>query len=131
MKKAMLTIALSLPLLAALPTEAIPLAPLAGKTNGLHPKLVKRLKTMAAHFGKTVVVTSGCRNRKNNHGAKNSYHLKCMAADVKLAGISQKTVVNYWQTNGGGGTGTYGCSNPHVDVGPTRHWHWPCRKRNK
>lgn len=115
----------------AAPTEAIPLAPLAGKTNGLHPKLKKRLVSMAGHFGKTVTVTSGCRTRANNRGAKNSYHLRCMAADVRLAGVSSGRIVKYWRANGGGGTGTYGCSPPHVDIGPNRHWHWPCRKKGK
>lgn len=108
--------------------EAIPLAPLAGKTSGLNAKLVSRLKGMSVHFGRTVTVTSGCRTRKGNRGVKNSLHLRCMAADVRLKGISQAQIVAYWR-KGGGGTGTYGCSPAHVDVGPTRTWHWPCRKR--
>lgn len=115
----------------ALPVEAVPLAPLAGKTQHLRPELVKRLRGMAGHFGKTVVVTSGCRTRKTNHGAKNSYHLRCMAADVRMAGVAQGKIIAYWR-KGGGGTGTY-CSGspPHVDIGPTRTWHWGCAGKGK
>lgn len=113
----------------AIPTPAIPLVPIAGKTAGLNQKLVKRLRTMSGHFGKTILVTSGCRTRKSNRGARNSYHLKCMAADVYMKGVGQRQITSYWKLTGGGGTGTYGCSNAHVDVGPTRTWHWPCRKR--
>lgn len=113
------------------PTPAIPLAPLAGKTSGLNPKLVSRLRSMSVHFGTTVVVTSGCRSRKTNRGVKNSLHLKCLAADVRLNGVSQQRIVAYWRTHGGGGTGTYGCSPAHVDIGPTRTWHWPCRSKKR
>lgn len=115
----------------ATPYEAVPLAPLAGKTSHLQPKLVKRLRGMAGHFGKTILVTSGCRTKGNNRGVKNSYHLRCMAADVYIKGVSQKKIVSYWRNNGGGGTGTYGCSNPHVDIGPTRTWHWPCKRKKR
>jgi uncharacterized protein YcbK (DUF882 family) len=119
-------------LVALVPGEAIPLAPLAGKTSGLHPNLVKRLRAMSGSFGRTIEVTSGCRSRRNNRGVKNSYHLRCMAADVRIKGVGTAKIVNYWRSNGGGGTGTYGCSPPHVDIGPTRSWHWPCRgKRHK
>lgn len=117
--------------IALIPTPAVPLAPLAGKYENLQPKLVKRLRGMAGHFGKTVVVTSGCRTRSTNHGVKNSYHLRCMAADVRVPGVSQGKIVNYWRTSGGGGTGTYGCSPPHVDIGPTRTWHWPCSRKKR
>jgi uncharacterized protein YcbK (DUF882 family) len=128
-------LALSLPLAATLvvahPAPAIPLAPFAGHHQNLKPQLVKRLKGMAGHFGKTVVVTSGCRTPATNRGVKDSYHLRCMAADVRLQGVSAKAIVAYWQKTGGGGTGTYGCSPPHVDIGPTRTWHWPCKKKRK
>ncbi len=115
----------------AVPGEAIPLAPITGKSAGLHPKLVKRLRSMAGNFGKTVIVTSGCRNSRNNRGVKNSYHLRCMAADVRISGVGAGRIVKYWRANGGGGTGTYGCSPPHVDIGPNRHWHWPCKRKGK
>lgn len=122
---------LSLALVAAWPGPAIPLAPLAGKTGGLKPELVKRLRGMSAHFSRTVVVTSGCRSPLTNRGVKRSYHLRCMAADVRLAGVSQRAIVAYWRRTGGGGTGTYGCAPAHVDIGPTRSWHWPCKRRRK
>jgi uncharacterized protein YcbK (DUF882 family) len=116
-------------LVAVVPGEAIPLAPITGKTAGLHPTLTKRLRSMSANFGRTIEVTSGCRTRSNNHGVKNSYHLRCMAADVRMQGVATAKIVNYWRVNGGGGTGTYGCSPPHVDIGPSRSWYWPCRGR--
>ena len=122
-----LRVGLAAALVVVVPSEAIPLAPLAGKTAGLHPTLAKRLRSMSANFGRTITVTSGCRNRRNNRGVKNSYHLRCMAADVRISGVATARIVNYWRANGGGGTGTYGCSPPHVDIGPTRTWHWPCR----
>jgi uncharacterized protein YcbK (DUF882 family) len=129
------TLAFAAAIFAASASPAIPLAPLAGKTHGLQPKLVKRLTSMAAHFGRTVVVTSGCRSRSHNlavRGAKRSMHLRCAAADVRLKGVPAAKIVAYWRANGGGGTGTY-CSGspPHVDIGPSRSWQYGCRKKGK
>jgi hypothetical protein len=53
----------------------------------LKPSLVRVLKTIESHYGKSIVVTSGYRsppvNRKAR-GARNSLHMYCAAADVQV-----------------------------------------------
>lgn len=102
---------------------------LTGPTRGLNPKLVRNLKTMSAHFGKPVKVTShgGCRKRGNRR-APNSLHKisnGCKAADIRISGISRQKILKYWNKKFGGGKGYYcGKSFVHVDIGPNRSWRW-------
>jgi hypothetical protein len=72
------------------------------------------LDTIADHFGKTVEVTSGYRNR----GRRHSLHRSCMAADIRVAGVSPGTVASYAKTVPGiNGVGTYHwVSVTHVDT---------------
>ncbi len=98
----------------------------------LQPSLVRTLKSLEAHFGKPVVVTSGYRSPEHNkrvRGARNSYHMRCAAADVQVVGVDKHRVANYLRAlPGRGGVGTY-CSHHsvHVDTGPRRDWNWRCR----
>ncbi len=98
----------------------------------LQPSLVRTLKSLEAHFGKPVVVTSGFRSPEHNkrvRGARNSYHMRCAAADVQVVGVDKHRVANYLRAlPGRGGVGTY-CSHHsvHVDTGPRRDWNWRCR----
>lgn len=107
-----------------------------GPTQGLHPKLMKRLCRMGRHFGKTVMITpnGGCRGHGSRR-APDSLHKRsngCRAADVVMTGVSKRAILDYWETHGGGGVGYY-CSSGnkhrpfvHVDIGSTRGWTWYC-----
>ena len=104
--------------------------------RGFKPgKLDTDLKTLLAaietHFGKKLMITSGCRTPEHNRavgGAPHSYHLSCDAADIVIPGVAKEDVRAYaLSLPGRGGVGTY-CSLDivHVDVGPVRQWYWPC-----
>lgn len=55
--------------------------------------------------------------------AKDSYHVKAMAADIRMNGRSVKDVARAAQKLGQGGVGRYYRSNfVHMDSGPIRHW---------
>lgn len=111
-------------------------AALRGGKKGLSPRLVNLLSQVERHFGRPVTITSGCRSFKHNRrvgGARQSYHLRCMAADITVAGVSESQVLRYVsKLPGRGGVGTY-CSNSvvHIDVGPRRNWYWGCGSRKK
>jgi uncharacterized protein YcbK (DUF882 family) len=100
----------------------------------LKPALVQILKKVERRYGEHVMVTSGYRSREHNrrvHGAKNSMHMYCAAADIKVSGISKWELAKFLRSMPGrGGVGTYCHTNSvHVDVGPERDWNWRCRRR--
>jgi hypothetical protein len=103
----------------------------AGKTSGLNGRLIVVLRHIESHFGRELTVTSGCRSHAHNRhigGAKESYHLRCLAADIRIEGISKAQVARYADGLAGrGGVGSY-CHDAsiHVDVGPRRNWYWGC-----
>jgi len=111
-------------------------AKVTGKTSGLKKPLMVKLEKMSRHFGKTVVVTSGCRSHTHNRkvgGAKKSKHLQCIAADVTISGVGKKTILAYWKKTNGGGRGYY-ChtSSVHVDIRKESYaWTKGCRKKKK
>jgi uncharacterized protein YcbK (DUF882 family) len=103
----------------------------AERANGLHPRLVSLLRQIEGHFHRPLTVTSGCRSRAHNRhigGARESWHLKCMAADVKVAGVNKNTVAKF--ARGMAGRGGLGCychdQSIHIDLGPRREWYWGC-----
>ena len=104
--------------------------------NGVNSNVMGLLNQVARHFGKPIKIISGCRSRKHNtriRGAKESYHLRCMAADFEVTGVSTSTVYKFAAAlPGRGGVGTY-CGSPfmHIDVGPYREWHWGCGNKQK
>jgi uncharacterized protein YcbK (DUF882 family) len=105
--------------------------------RGLNPRLVNLLNRVSRHFRRPVVVVSGCRSRKHNRrvgGARNSMHLRCMAADIRVSGVARNRVARFARgLPGRGGIGTY-CRNSvvHIDVGPRREWNHGCgRKKSK
>ncbi len=105
-----------------------------GKSRGLHPRLRHLLTKVRSHYGRPIVVTSGCRSNRHNRrigGAKRSMHLKCMAADIKVSGVSKGSLRRYVASMAGrGGVGTYcGRSIVHLDVGPRRSWYHGCGTR--
>ena len=106
------------------------------RASGLNSRLRGLLRRIERHYGRPVTVSSGCRSKARNRragGARKSYHLRCMAADIKVAGISKSKLLRYVRgLPGRGGVGTY-CRNSivHIDVGPRRAWHQRCRRRKK
>jgi uncharacterized protein YcbK (DUF882 family) len=66
--------------------------------------------------------------REGNGVAKNSYHIKGMAVDLRSEGRSLEQVRDAALSLGAGGVGYYPRSDfVHVDCGPVRHWLWSRR----
>lgn len=62
------------------------------------PELMRILESIREHFNKPVIINSGYRTPEWNTkvgGAKNSYHVKGMAADIVVKGVSPKQVTEY------------------------------------
>lgn len=99
--------------------------------NGVGRRVASLLNQISAHFHRPVVIISGCRSLAHNRrigGARESYHLRCQAADFRVPGVGLGKVYRYAASlPGRGGVGTY-CheSFMHIDVGPRREWHWGC-----
>jgi uncharacterized protein YcbK (DUF882 family) len=104
----------------------------ARRVIGCEPRrLVAAVQKVAQHFGRPAVAVSGYRSRAHNRavgGAKNSYHMRCMAIDFYVRGISPWALVTYARRIHGGGVGLYdGRQFIHMDTGPLRQWHWKRR----
>ena len=74
---------------------------------------------------------SGYRTKKTNRMlsniydgvAQNSYHMKAMAADVRMRSRSVSQISKSARSCRGGGVGRYYRSNfTHIDCGPVRYW---------
>ena len=83
-------------------------------------------------------VVSGYRCRKSNellrksgrNAARNSYHLKGQAADIRLPDGHLNSLLKVATVIKGGGVGYYPRDNfVHVDVGPVRYWSPRSRKK--
>ncbi len=100
----------------------------------LKPQLVRMLKQIESHYGRSIVVTSGYRSPGHNRrvrGAKNSLHMYCAAADIEIDGVGKWELAKFARSmSGRGGVGTY-CHTEavHVDIGPNRDWNWRCSRR--
>lgn len=98
------------------------------------PQLVRLLKQVERRFGRTPVVTSGYRSPRKNRrvrGARNSTHVRCLAADIQVVGVSKWQLAKYLRSlPGRGGVGTY-ChtKSVHIDIGKKRDWNWRCRRK--
>lgn len=98
-------------------------------TDGSDPifidsELVNVLQKIRTHFGKSVTITSAYRTPGKNKavgGQTYSRHLYGRAADIKVKGVSPKTVAAYAEKllPGKGGIGTYSTFT-HVDVRSTK-----------
>lgn len=83
-------------------------------------KLVDMLQAVRDHFGVPVAIISGTRCTAHNKavgGAPNSYHLKGMAADIRVANTKAQDVFRFLDENYGDVIGLYQISatNVHVD----------------
>lgn len=99
-------------------------------------KLRTILKRVHKKFGKKPAINSGFRTASYNRrigGVRGSYHTKCLAADIKVAGVNKYRLAKFLRSMPDvGGVGVYGCKGVvHVDVGPRRDWHRSCRKRRR
>ena len=87
----------------------------------LSPKLRFAIAALEGRFGRKVVVSSGYRDPNHNNdvgGADNSYHMKCMAADIFIPGVSkQKLIAAAYREGLVGGLGCYPDRTfIHIDV---------------
>jgi len=106
------------------------------RSNLIHPIDTSLLDllyqiTQASGSYKPIDIISGYRSPKTNqklrkrsrHVAKNSYHIKGKAVDIKIANRSSKQVYKAAKALKAGGVGYYPRSGfVHVDTGPVRHW---------
>lgn len=81
--------------------------------------LVELLERVREHFGKPVVINSGCRCMAHNEsvgGSRNSQHVKGRAADIMVKGVDPEDVADYLENiNPEGGVGRYN-SFTHADT---------------
>jgi hypothetical protein len=83
-----------------------------------------RLRAILAHIARSTghrpIITSGHRHG----GRRHSYHHNCMAADIRVPGVSYRRIVAAARSAPGlGGLGTYCSGIVHVDIGPRRRWY--------
>ena len=83
-------------------------------------ELVSILQKVRNHFGASVIINSAYRTEAHNKkvgGSANSQHKYGMAADIRINGVSPKTIATYLNTlmPNSGGIGVY-TSFVHIDV---------------
>lgn len=88
------------------------------------PELVTVLQKIRTHFGRAVTINSAYRTPTYNRkvgGATGSQHTLGTAADIRIVGVSPKTVAKYVETimPTKGGIGIYSTFT-HVDVRETK-----------
>lgn len=94
--------------------------------------LVDVLQKIRDHFGKAVIINSAYRSPEHNKrvgGSAGSYHVKGMAADIQIAGVSAVELAYFAQSiTNGVGVYYYGNTNfIHVDTRTNRTF-WLCAK---
>lgn len=86
-------------------TENFSLPEFASKDGAAFPEevktnlaeLAKNLQVLRDHFGRSVTVTSGYRSPAHNvriGGASDSFHVRGMAADLQIKGVTPRLVYN-------------------------------------
>jgi uncharacterized protein YcbK (DUF882 family) len=90
----------------------------------IHPALILALQAIRDHTGKPVAINSGYRSQAHNRsigGAPNSLHVKGMAADIVIRGMTPLEVASLAHDLGLGGIKAYPTFT-HIDVGIKRTW---------
>ena len=87
----------------------------------ISPKLRAAIGIFERHFGRKIVMNSGYRDPIRNviaGGLDSSYHMRCMAADFFIPGVSKRSLIAFAMRNKAvGGLGCYpGRDFIHVDV---------------
>ncbi|MDB5540475.1 MAG: hypothetical protein JWQ89_2202 [Devosia sp.] len=97
----------------------------------MSPRLKSAIASFERHFGRRIVVNSGYRDPIRNiigGGQDSSYHMRCMAVDFFIPGVSKASLVAFaMRNNQVGGLGCYpGRDFIHVDVRDRpRGWNKP------
>ena len=95
------------------------------------PRLKTAIGQIERHFGRKAVMSSGYRSAFHNArvgGSDNSYHTKCMAADIFVPGVPKGRLIAYAKRlDRVGGLGCYpGRTFIHIDVRERpRGWRQP------
>jgi zinc D-Ala-D-Ala carboxypeptidase len=88
----------------------------------ISPKLVNTLQALRNLLNKPIKITSGFRcetHNKNVGGAKNSYHMQGLAADVVIGGVDYEELVDICFNLGFTGIGVYKDQGfIHLDIRP-------------
>jgi hypothetical protein len=93
-----------------------------GRLHAIHADLARALVLVARRFGQPVHVVSGYRAAPAN-GHPHSYHVRGMAADVAVPGVSPQALRDFAVERGLGGIGFYPNSGfVHLDVRDRRFW---------
>lgn len=93
-----------------------------GRTHELHPDLGRRLIQVGRRFNRPVYVVSGYR-AVVVRGHRRSYHLRGMAADIYVPGVSPRAIRDFAVGRRFGGIGYYPNSGfVHLDVRQERFW---------
>lgn len=107
---------------------------LTDQVQSIDPNLVEILDAIEDHFGwREIRLISAYRSPRRNNlmrrqgraVAKGSLHMRGMAADIEVAGVSPRIVRNFAYSLQQGGVGYYGSRTfIHVDTGRVRTWGW-------
>ena len=102
--------------------------------HAMDPKLLDLVHALSRKINRRgpIEIVSGYRSPETNAMlreadgsgvAQNSYHMRGMAIDLRVQGLSTSQLQRAALSLRGGGVGYYPDSNfVHVDVGPLRHW---------
>ncbi len=103
------------------------------KTSCFPRRLIGIIHDAERHFGGQAIINSGYRSKSYNRrvgGVRGSAHMRCLAADMRIPGVSKTSLRAYLMRHPKrGGVGIY-CSEPiHIDVSTRRDWDWRSKKR--
>ena len=88
----------------------------------LHSELLERLQSLRTTLGRPLIINSGYRNETHNRavgGSATSYHMRGMAADIRVPGVSVTQLANAARQAGFRGVISYPDKGfVHVDVRP-------------
>jgi uncharacterized protein YcbK (DUF882 family) len=86
-------------------------------------RLLETSEPFTVYSGYRTPQTNRLLRSKSRGVARNSYHIKAMAADLHMEARSVSKIARAAQALGGGGVGRYSRSDfVHMDCGPVRSW---------